>query len=210
MAGVDAHVYEPSAGHGLAHDPLNAIVGPRPIGWIASMDRQGRRNLAPYSFFNAFSYVPPIIGFASTAWKDTVANVQETGEFTWNLATAALPQQMNFTSAAVPHGQDEFELSGLTPVPSLRIKAPRVLESPVNFECRLTQLVQLNDARGSPVQTWLTLGEVIAVHIDRDLIRYGSYQAVAAEPILRWGGRATMPRIAPENVFQMLRPKLPG
>jgi flavin reductase (DIM6/NTAB) family NADH-FMN oxidoreductase RutF len=100
---ADFHYYEPSQGHGLRHDPFNAIVGPRPIGWISSKDAKGHVNLAPYSFFNAFCYVPPIIGFSSIGWKDSVANIQETKEFTWNLVTKHIAEQMNMTSASVPH-----------------------------------------------------------------------------------------------------------
>jgi flavin reductase (DIM6/NTAB) family NADH-FMN oxidoreductase RutF len=87
---MSIHFYEPRQGHGLPHDPFNAIVGPRPIGWISSLSGEGVRNLAPYSFFNAFNYVPPIVGFASIGAKDTLRNVQETGEFVWNLATRPL------------------------------------------------------------------------------------------------------------------------
>jgi flavin reductase (DIM6/NTAB) family NADH-FMN oxidoreductase RutF len=208
MASSDAHIYEPSSGHGLRHDPLNSIIGPRPIGWISSMDPRGRRNLAPYSFFNAFNYKPPIIGFATIGWKDTVANVQETGGFVWNLATELLSQQMNVTSTPAAREQDEFELAGLTPTPSRQIEAPRVLESAVNFECRLTQVIQLTTIVGATVETWLTLGEVVAVHIDRAFIQTGIYQAVAAQPVLRWGRRGDDARIAPENVFEFIRTTL--
>lgn len=99
LAAPDAHFYEPKKGHALQHDPFNSIVAPRPIGWISTANAQGGRNLAPYSFFNAFNYVPPIVGFASIGWKDTVANAKATGEFVWNLATRPLAQQMNATSA---------------------------------------------------------------------------------------------------------------
>ena len=105
----DFHFYEPSKGHGLAHDPFNAIIGPRPIGWISTRDTTGRLNLAPFSFFNAFAYRPPIIGFASSGAKDTLRNAQETGEFVWNLATMSLAQQMNASSASVPHDVSEFD-----------------------------------------------------------------------------------------------------
>ena len=98
----DVHFYEPRHGHRLAHDPFNSIVGPRPIGWISTQDRLGRRNLAPYSFFNAFNYRPPIIGFSSIGYKDTVRNIEQTGEFAWNLATRALAEAMNASSATVP------------------------------------------------------------------------------------------------------------
>src|SRR5580692_7107940 len=131
------HVYEPRDGHGLAHDPLNSIVAPRPIGWISTRSSGGVHNLAPYSFFNLFNYKPPILGFASIGWKDSVANVQATGEFVWNLATQSLAEAMNASSATVPAAQDEFELARLTATPSKLVRAPRVAESPVSFECRL-------------------------------------------------------------------------
>lgn len=182
------HFYRPADGHGLRHDPFNAIVGPRPIGWIASQDGQGRRNLAPYSFFNAFNYVPPIVGFASIGAKDTLRNVRETGEFSWNLATRALAERMNQSCAAVPPEVDEFVLAGLTPVASREIAVPRVAESPVSFECRVSQIVQLQGAAGNMVETWLVLGEVVAVHIAQALLRDGVYDTAAAHPILRGGG----------------------
>ena len=182
------HFYRPSEGHGLRHDPFNAIVGPRPIGWIASQDGQGRRNLAPYSFFNAFNYVPPIVGFASIGAKDTLRNVRETGEFSWNLATRALAERMNQSCAAVPPEVDEFVLAGLTPLASREIAVPRVAESPVSFECRVSQIVQLQGAAGNMVETWLVLGEVVAVHIAQALLRDGVYDTAAAHPILRGGG----------------------
>ena len=96
---TDRHFYEPRHGHGLAHDPLNAIIAPRPIGWISTVNAVGAANLAPYSFFNLFSYKPPIIGFSSQGWKDSVANAKATGEFVWNLATRAQAEAMNATSA---------------------------------------------------------------------------------------------------------------
>ena len=136
------HFYEPRKGHGLAHDPFNSIVGPRPIGWISSHDGSGHNNLAPYSFFNAFNYVPPIIGFASIGYKDTVRNVERTREFTWNLATRPLAEKMNASSAIVAPDVDEFNLAGLRPVPAALVGAARVGESPVNFECRVTQILQ--------------------------------------------------------------------
>ena len=114
----DMHYYEPANGHGLRHDPFNAIVAPRPIGWISSMSAAGHLNLAPFSFFNAFNYVPPIVGFATVGPKDTLANVRETKEFCWNLATRPLAEAMNATSASVAREVDEFALSGLTPQPS--------------------------------------------------------------------------------------------
>jgi flavin reductase (DIM6/NTAB) family NADH-FMN oxidoreductase RutF len=122
----DFHFYEPARGHGLPHDPFNAMVGPRPIGWISSQDDQGRLNLAPYSFFNAFNYTPPIIGFSSTSAKDSLRNIRQTREFAWNLATRPLAEPMNASSAAVPPEVDEFTLAGLAPVASRCIAWRRV------------------------------------------------------------------------------------
>ena len=209
MADDDAHYYEPSGGHGLSHDPFNAIVGPRPIGWISSCRADGGYNLAPYSFFNAFNYRPPIIGFSTIGWKDTVANVQASGEFVWNLATMALASRMNATSASVGPEVDEFVLSGLTPAPSRRIATPRVKESPVNFECRLSQLIQLQSAEGVAVKAWLVLGEVVAVHIDRALLKDGAYDTAAARPILRAGATSAYAEIRPDSMFDMERPGAP-
>ncbi|MDQ7958646.1 MAG: flavin reductase family protein [Pseudomonadota bacterium] len=207
MIDTDIHFYEPAQGHGLPHDPFNAMVGPRPIGWISSHDAAGRLNLAPYSFFNAFNYVPPIVGFASIGAKDTLRNIEATGEFGWNLATRPLAEAMNASCAAVPPEVDEFALAGLTPVPSRRIAVPRVAESPVSFECRLSQVLRLQGADGTPVDTWLVLGEVVGVHIARRLLREGIYDTAAAEPILRAGGPADYFTITPEARFRMYRPR---
>jgi flavin reductase (DIM6/NTAB) family NADH-FMN oxidoreductase RutF len=204
--GTDMHFYEPARGHGLAHDPFNSIVGPRPIGWIASRAPGGGLNLAPYSFFNAFNYVPPIIGFASVGHKDTVRNIGATREFVWNLATRPLAEAMNATSAPVGADVDEFALAGLTPMPCHLVAVPRVGESPVAFECRLTQLIQLETLEGSCVATWLILGQVVGVHIDRSLLAGGVYQTAAAEPILRGGGPADYYTVRPDNLFRMTRP----
>ena len=204
----DIHFYEPAAGHGLAHDPFNSIVAPRPIGWISTQNTQGQRNLAPYSFFNAFNYVPPIVGFASIGAKDSLRNVRETGEFGWNLATRPLAEQMNASCAAVPPEVDEFELAGLTPIASRLIAAPRVAESPVSFECKVTQIVQLQGVNGVPVETWLVLGEVVGIHIARRLIDARNvYDTTLAEPILRGGGPADYFAIGAEQRFKMHRPK---
>src|SRR5882757_8826853 len=182
------HYYEPSQGHRLPHDPLNAIIGPRPIGWISSQGRDGNVNLAPYSFFNAFNYKPPIIGFASNGVKDTVRNARETGEFVWNLATRKIAESMNATSATVPYETDEFALSGLTPIASRLVAPPRVAESPVNFECKVVDIVQLKDHHGTAIHTWLVLGEVVAVHILKSLLEDGIFNTFGASIILRAGG----------------------
>lgn len=200
------YYYEPARGHGLPHDPLNAIVGPRPIGWIASLDAQGNRNLAPYSFFNCFNYRPPIIGFASSGWKDSVQNIVETKEFVWNLTTRALAVPMNETSASLPRGEDEFARAGLTPAPSRLVNAPRVAESPVNFECRLSQCIQLTSANGDLIDSWLVLGEVVAVHSDEALLENGIYQTAKAQPVLRAGGPSAYYAIDEAQRFDLVRP----
>jgi len=159
----DSYYYEPAKGHGLPHDPFNAIVGPRPIGWISSHDSEGHLNLAPYSFFNAFNYIPPIIGFSSVGRKDSLNNIEQTGEFVWNLATRPLAEQM-------------------------------------------TQIIQLQRADHVLVPSWLVLGEVVAVHIAKWLLKDGIYDTAAAEPILRGGGPADYFQLGPEALFKMYRP----
>lgn len=204
---TDFHRYEPRLGHGLPHDPFNAIVGPRPIGWISTRSSAGQLNLAPYSFFNAFNYVPPIVGFASIGHKDTLRNIEETGEFVWNLATHGLAEAMNQTSAAVPPEVSEFALAGLTPEPSLSVRPPRVRESPVGFECRRTQILQLQGTDGVPVPTWLVLGEVVHVHIARRLLPNGVYDTAQAGHLLRGGGAADYFTVGPEQLLRMVRPR---
>lgn len=201
------HFYEPRDGHRLAHDPLTAIVGPRPIGWISSLSSSGVLNLAPYSFFNAFNYVPPIVGFASVGYKDTVRNIEETGEFAWNLVTRPLAEAMNQTCAPVPFETDEFALAGLTPADSRVISVPRVAESPVSFECRRTQILQLETASGEQVPTWLVLGEVVGVHIAQSHLKNGVYDTASAEHILRGGGLADYFSVDATQHFLMPRPK---
>ncbi|MCA7901744.1 flavin reductase family protein [Burkholderia cepacia] len=200
------HYYEPSQGHGLAHDPLNAIVGPRPIGWISSRGSDGTVNLAPYSFFNAFNYRPPIIGFSSVAAKDSLRNVQETGEFVWNLATRELAERMNQTCAAVPYDVNEFELGGLTAVPSRLVDVPRVAESGVNFECKVTDVIRLRDHQGVETPASLVLGEVVAVHIRQDLLKDGLFDTFGADIILRAGGPSAYVHVKPDSRFDLFRP----
>jgi flavin reductase (DIM6/NTAB) family NADH-FMN oxidoreductase RutF len=203
----EIHFYEPANGHGLPHDPFNAIVGPRPIGWISSHDADGKLNLAPYSFFNAFNYIPPIIGFCSVGRKDSLNNIEQTGEFVWNLATRPLAEQMNQSCAAVAPHVNEFELAGLTAQPSRIVSVPRVKETPVAFECKVTQIIQLQRADKQVVPSWLILGEVVAVHIAKRLLKEGIYDTAAGEPILRGGGPADYFQLGAESLFKMYRPK---
>jgi flavin reductase (DIM6/NTAB) family NADH-FMN oxidoreductase RutF len=201
------HFYEPKNGHGLPHDPFNAIVGPRPIGWVSTRSNDGILNLAPYSFFTAFNYIPPIVGFSSTGPKDSLRNVQENGIFVWNLVTRPLAEAMNQTCAPVGPEVNEFELAGLTTAPSRVVDVPCVAESPVSFECRSTQIIQLEGLDKQKVPTWLVLGEVVGVHIADHLLKDGIYDTANAGHILRGGGPADYFSIGPEQLFKMSRPK---
>ncbi|QSX33552.1 flavin reductase family protein [Shewanella avicenniae] len=202
------HFYQPKQDHGLLHNPLKSIIAPRPIGWISSCNAAGVANLAPYSFFNVFADSPPIIGFCSSGWKDSVANIEQTGEFCWNLATKPLAQQMNISCADVANTVDEFELAGLAKAPSQLVNVPRVAASPASFECKLTQLIRLETADKQLMDNWLVLGEVVGVHIDKTFIKDGVYQTIAAEPILRAGGPTSYFGVSAETEFHMTRPSI--
>jgi flavin reductase (DIM6/NTAB) family NADH-FMN oxidoreductase RutF len=204
---AEMYFYEPKNGHGLKHDPFNAIVGPRPIGWVSTKGADGSVNLAPYSFFNAFNYTPPILGFSSNGAKNSLRNVRETGEFVWNLATRETAEQMNKTCATVPYGVNEFTLAGLTQTPSRLVSPPRVAESPVNFECKVSEIIQLKSHTGIPAQSWLVLGEVVAIHIDNTLLPGGIFDTFNANIILRAGGPSAYAEITPEARFDMIRPE---
>ncbi len=210
MTGSNAtHFYEPKNGHGLKHDPFNAIVGPRPIGWVSTKGADGSVNLAPYSFFNAFNYIPPIIAFSSVNEKDTLKNIRETGAFVWNLATRDLAEQMNLTSAPAPYGTDEFAVAGLTPIPADHVGAPRVAESRVHFECRSSDIINLRTASGAATAAWMVIAEVIAVHIDPSLLKDGVFDTFGAGIIQRAGGPTAYAEITPQNRFDLRRPNWP-
>lgn len=199
------HFYEPSKGHRLTHDPFKAIVAPRPIGWISTLDGAGRANLAPYSFFNAVADRPPMVMFASGGWKDTVSNIQATGEFVCNLVTRPLAEQMNQTSAALPHGVSEFEFAGLAEAPSRIVKPPRVADSPAALECKLVEIVRLHAAGGAVLDQYVTFGEVVGVHIDPAYLKEGIFDLLAAHPVQRAGYVADYTEATVG--FQMARPR---
>ena len=137
------YFYEPSKGHGLPHNPFKAIIAPRPIGWISTIDKLGRVNLAPYSFFNAFAETPPVIGFCTSGErKDSCNNADETGEFVANFCGADLAQEMNITSASVAPGVDEMKLAGLAATASTLVKPPRVTNAIAALECKLISTTQ--------------------------------------------------------------------
>ena len=191
--------------HGLAHTPINALVAPRPIGWITSMSAKGEINLAPYSFFNAVSDEPPIVMFASDGPKDSIVFIEETKEFVCNLATWSLREQMNMTSATYPRGTNEMTAAGLDPAPSLLVKPPRVRDSPCALECKWLRTVQLDDLEGHATQNYLVFGQVVGVHIDEHFIKDGLLDTAAMRPIAR-AGYYDYFVMTPETKFSIRRP----
>lgn len=180
--------YEPRKGdHGLAYDPFKALIVPRPIGWICSLSRGGEVNLAPYSFFNAFGSRPPLVGFASEGLKDSIAFVEETGEFVCNLVTEELWHAMNATSASLPRGHDEMRHAALEAAPSRLVSPPRVARAAAALECLWTETIRLKDAKGQETPSYLVCGEVIGIHIDDRFIKDGRVDAAAMRIMARMG-----------------------
>lgn len=201
---MDFYFYEPAQGHGLAHDPFKAIVGPRPIGWFSTLSPSGRVNLAPYSFYNALCDTPPIIGFSSTGRKHSLRNIEATGEFVANFVSKPLGAAMNLTSSDVDPDVDEMALAGLTPAACRLVAPPRVAEAPAALECKLLQIVQLHNLENRPLEQYLVLGQVVGVHIARPYLVNGRFATAAAQPILRAGYRGDYAEIG--AMFEMLRP----
>lgn len=195
--------YEPRLGHGLPRDPFKAIVAPRPIGWISTADERGRHNLAPYSFFNAISSKPPMVAFSSEGMKDSVRNAMTTREFVCNLATAALAEGMNQSSASVPPDVNEFELARLATAPCRLVRPLRVAESPAALECKVTDILHLRDLAGREIDRHLVLGQVVGVHIDESYLEKGRFNTAQAVPLARCGYHDYASVTA---VFEMLRP----
>lgn len=200
------HSYNPAMGHGLPHDPIKAIIAPRPIGWISSVDSTGRANLAPYSFFNLFSSSPPILIFGSEGRKDSLNNIEATGEFVFNLATRALGEAMNLTSGDFPSEADEFEIAGLEKVASDVVSAPRVAAAPASMECKLLEIKPLVDLEGRSVARELVIGQVVRVHIDPDYLVDGLFDMTKARTIARCGYRGDYAEVS--EVFEMFRPRV--
>lgn len=199
-----SYSFDPALGHGLPHDPVKAIVAPRPIGWISSVDREGRVNLAPYSFFNVFSSAPPILIFGSEGRKDSLSNIEATGEFVYNLATRALAEAMNLTSGVFPPETDEFEVAGLEKIASDAVSPPRVAASPAAMECRLLEIKPLVDLDGNRLERELVIGQVVRVHIDPDYLTDGLFDIAKAGTIARCGYRGDY--VEAGEPFEMLRP----
>jgi len=189
--------YRPEDGHGLPHNPFNAIVSPRPIGWIATRGATGD-NLAPYSFFNAVAYDPPQVMFASTGRKDSLANIEAAGVFAVNIVGYALRDAMNVTSGSYPPGSDEFALAGLDKAECETIDCPRVAAAPAALECRLTEVVTLK-GKGN----FLILGEVTGIHISDDCLSDGRFDVTRYQPLARGGYKDYS---VVREVFEMTRP----
>jgi flavin reductase (DIM6/NTAB) family NADH-FMN oxidoreductase RutF len=187
----------------LPHDPFKAIVAPRPIGWITTISAAGQINLAPYSYFNGVLSRPNLVMFSSEGFKDSVRNIQETGEFVCNLATWDLRDAMNSTSAPVPRGVNEMERAGLAPAPSKLVKPPRVAASPAALECKMLQIVPLKDLDGKALDGHVVIGRVIGVYIDDKFIHDGRLDTAAMKPIARCGYDEYA---VVDKMFRMTRP----
>ena len=197
--------YRPDDGHGLRHNPFNAIVTPRPIGWIATRGADGSENLAPYSFFNAVAYVPPQVMFASTSakpdrgdTKDSVSNIRETGVFAVNIVEYAMRDVMNVTSGPWEREVDEFDKAGIERAECDVIPCSRVVGAPATLECRMTQIVTLKGE-----SNFLVLGEVVGVHLRDDCVEDGMFDILKYQPLTRLGYR-DYSRIT--EVFSLKRP----
>jgi len=201
--------YRPDQPHGLPHDPYKALIVPRPIGWISTLGADGTANLAPYSFFNGLCANPPMVMYSSNGMqphgpKDTVTNIEATGEFVVNLATWSLREQMNLSSAALPPGVDEFAYAGLTKAPSVMVAPPRVAQSPAHLECVHHQTVDL-PSDNPEVRNAMVIGRVVGIHIDDNVLTDGLVDMAKIKPLARLG---YMDYAVVEHVFAMERPKV--
>lgn len=200
------YFYEVAKGHGLPHDPFKAIVAPRPIGWISSLGPGGERNLAPYSFFNGVCDAPPMVYFSTTGWrKDSVSNIEASGEFVVNVVGGKHAQAMNATAANVPRDVDEFALAGLEAAPCVLVKAPRVAGAVAAMECRLVQVVRLRNMDGAELEAWMTIGQVVGVHLDPAFLKDGIFDTAGARLLARCGYRGDYTEVS--RLFEMIRPK---
>jgi flavin reductase (DIM6/NTAB) family NADH-FMN oxidoreductase RutF len=191
--------------HGLAHNPFKALIAPRPIGWISTLDADGRANLAPYSFFNAIADTPPLVMYANTGGKtsdgsrkDTLANIRATGEFVHHVVPFALRDAMNRSSGPYPAGADEFEIAGLNKAPSTIVAPPRVANVPAAMECRVWRIIDLPGA-----DNHMVIAEVVGIHIDASVLMDGKVDVTRYRPVARLGYRDYA---SVDEVFAMTRP----
>jgi flavin reductase (DIM6/NTAB) family NADH-FMN oxidoreductase RutF len=184
---------------GLAHDPFKALVAPRPIGWISALDKEGRVNLSPYSFFNAISGRPPMVMFSSEGLKDAISFVQETGEFVCNIVGEDMFHAMSQTSAPLPRGESEFAYAGLEMEPSVSVRPPRVRGIPAALECRLVQTLRIPDLAGEVTDRWMAIGQVTGIHIDDSHVSGGIVDITRYRPVARCGYQdyAIVERVVP-------------
>lgn len=199
--------------HGMTQDPLTALIVPRPIGWISTLDGQGRVNLAPYSFYNAVSASPPMVYFSTTGTygdnptKHSRRNAEETGEFVVNMVSSLLAKQMNITTSMVDYGVDEMKLAGLTPAPSRYVKPPRVAESPIALECKYWKTIEMPIEEGrEKQQATVVFGHVVGIHIDDSIVKNGRIDTLAFKPVARLGYSEYT---TTDNVWRMRRPDDP-
>jgi flavin reductase (DIM6/NTAB) family NADH-FMN oxidoreductase RutF len=192
--------------HGMRYDPFKAIVTPRPIGWIGTKGRDGSLNLSPYSFFNIVDDDPKIVMFSSGGRKHSARNAEETGVFTTSLASRNLIEKVNASSVAVPYGENEFEIAGLTPVFGELVDAPYVGEAFVAMECIVTEIISPRDRHGNRTESYMVFGEVVGIHIDESVIRDGRLDMSLAQPVGRMG---YMDYSEASEVFELIRPKPP-
>lgn len=196
--------------HGLPHNPFNALITPRPIGWVSTKDAAGVSNLAPFSFFQGAAYLPPAISVAFTgaklgaeqgARKDTLANIRATEVFAVNIVPAALTDAMNLSAAHLPEGESEFAAAGLTEASCEEIDCPRVVESPAAFECRLIQVVSLPNE--GPGENATVFGQVVGIHIDESILTNGMVDPTVYQPLARMG---YLDYTVVKEVFTLKRP----
>ena len=174
--------------HGLPHNPFKAIVAPRPVGWISTLDQDGNANLAPYSFFNGVQDIPPMVMYSTTGRKlgideekDSLTNIRETGEFCVSIVSFDLQDAMNISSAHKPRGDDEYKHAGLTKGTPNVVNAPFVAEAPASLECRFFTEIEL------PGHAFVILGEVVGIHIQDQHIRDGLLDITSYKPLARLG-----------------------
>ncbi len=196
--------YRADEPHGLPHNPFKAIVAPRPIGWISTLDKNGVPNLAPYSFFNGVSDDPIILMFASGGMKDSAQNAADTGEFTFNYVSRSLKDEMNQSSAGFEPGVNEFEKSGLEAAPGITVACPRVAAAAASMECKLLDIITPNRLEGGKATYSIVLGQVTGIHIDDAMITTeGRFDTMKADPILRSGYHDY---VCLDELFEMVRP----
>ena len=197
--------YRPDEGHGLPHNPFNALITPRPIAWVSTQDENGVANLAPYSFFNGTAYVPPQVMFASTGTKedqingkDTLANIRATNVFCINIVEQAMTDAMNVSTNGFAKDVDEFERAGLSAERCKTIDCPRLADAPASMECKVTQIIQMKGANNYVIH-----GEVTGIHMRDTCIVDGIFDVTTFRPLARLGYRDYS---VVDNTFTLARP----